>query len=87
MNVPRPPIFRVLLTFARNSLVRDMTFRGNFLIEAVTSMGWMLHEPGFYVLIFRYTPMIGAAPAGASTSSSSSSPPGCWSTAWCRRSS
>ena len=26
--------FRVFLTFARNSLVRDMTFRGNFIIDA-----------------------------------------------------
>ena len=38
----RPAYFRVFLTFARNSLVRDMTFRGNFLIETVSSMAWML---------------------------------------------
>jgi len=50
----------VLATFARNSLVRDMTFRGNFLIEAVTSMSWVLLNLAFYVLIFEYTPMIGA---------------------------
>jgi ABC-2 type transport system permease protein len=51
---------RVLATFARNSFVRDMTFRGNFLIEAVTSLGWASMNLAFYVLIFRYTPMIGA---------------------------
>ena len=56
----RPAYFRVFLTFARNSLVRDMTFRGNFLIEAVTSLGWVSFNLVFYLLIFRYTPMIGA---------------------------
>ena len=28
-----PSYLRVFLTFARNSLVRDMTFRANFIIE------------------------------------------------------
>ncbi len=37
-----------------------MTFRSNFLIEAVTSMAWMLMNLGFYVLIFTYTDSIGA---------------------------
>jgi ABC-2 type transport system permease protein len=57
---PRPSYFRVLATFARNSLVRDMTFRGNFVIDAVTSLAWVLLNIAFYVLIFQYTPMIGA---------------------------
>ena len=51
----RPAYFRVFLVFARNSLVRDMTFRSNFLIEAVTSMAWMLMNLAFYVLIYSYT--------------------------------
>jgi ABC-2 type transport system permease protein len=55
---------RVLLIFARNSLVRDMTFRANFIIETVSSLGWMAMNLGFYVLIFQYTPMIGPASAG-----------------------
>ena len=50
---------RVFLTFARNSLVRDMTFRMNFLIDAVSSMGWVLINIAFYTLIFRYTSSIG----------------------------
>ncbi len=50
---------RVLGTFARNSLVRDMTFRANFLIETASSLGWLLMNLGFYVLVFQYTPMIG----------------------------
>ena len=36
-----------------------MTFRSNFLIEAVTSIGWMMLNLVFYTLIFHYTPMIG----------------------------
>ncbi len=55
-----PPYLRVFLTFARNSLVRDMTFRGNFFINAVASTSWVLMNLGFYLLIFRYSPMIGA---------------------------
>ncbi len=32
---------RVFLTFARNSLVRNMTFRANFIIECISSCrGW-----------------------------------------------
>jgi ABC-2 type transport system permease protein len=51
--------FRVFLTFARNSLVRDMTFRGNFIADAVTSMAWMFLNLTFYLLVFRYTNSIG----------------------------
>jgi len=55
----RPAYLGVLLTFARNSLVRDMTFRANFLIDAISSMSWVFMNLGFYILIFEYTPMIG----------------------------
>lgn len=51
---------RVLLTFARNSLVRDMTFRVNFVIDAISSMTWVFANLGFYALIFHYSPAIGA---------------------------
>ena len=57
----RPPYLRIFLTFARNSLVRDMTFRTNFLIETVSSLSWVVMNLGFYVLVFEYTPMIGRA--------------------------
>ncbi len=56
----RPSYLRVFLTFARNSLVRDMTFRGNFLIETLSSVAWVFMNLGFYTLIFHYTPMLGA---------------------------
>ena len=52
--------FRVFLTFARNSLVRDMTFRANFLIDTISSIAWVLMNLAFYTLIFHYTPAIGA---------------------------
>jgi ABC-2 type transport system permease protein len=48
------------LTFARNSLVRDMTFRLNFLIECASSVTWTAMNLGFYLLIFQHTTEIGA---------------------------
>src|SRR5262245_10838275 len=56
---PQPSYLNVFLTFARNSLVRDMTFRVNFVIDAVASLAWMLANLGFYKLIFQYTTSIG----------------------------
>ncbi|MHB8902806.1 MAG: ABC transporter permease [Thermoguttaceae bacterium] len=55
----QPSYLRVFLTFARNSLIRDMTFRGNFLIETFSSMSWVFMNLGFYVLVFEHTPRIG----------------------------
>jgi len=55
----RPQYFRVFLTFARNSLVRDMTFRVNFIIESAAALSWMLANLGFYILIFTFTDSIG----------------------------
>jgi ABC-2 type transport system permease protein len=55
----RPSYLRVFLTFARNSLVRDMTFRSNFLIDAFTSLAWMAMSLAFYLLIYEYTQRIG----------------------------
>jgi ABC-2 type transport system permease protein len=49
----------VLATFARNSLVRDMTYRANFMIECITSLAWVLMNLGFYLLVFQYTSSIG----------------------------
>ena len=54
-----PSYLRVFLTFARNSLVRDMTFRMNFVIECITSMSWMAMNLGYYLLIFQFTTTIG----------------------------
>lgn len=51
--------FAVFATFARNSLVRNMMFRTNFLIECVSSVTWTMMNLGFYLLIFQYTASIG----------------------------
>jgi ABC-2 type transport system permease protein len=58
--VPRASYWSVFLTFARNSLVRDMTFRINFLIECASSITWTMMNLGFYLLIFSHTDQIGA---------------------------
>ncbi|MEZ6135996.1 MAG: ABC-2 family transporter protein [Pirellulaceae bacterium] len=54
-----PNYLRVFLTFARNSLVRDMMFRSNFLIEAVSSLAWAIMNIGFYWIIFEHASSIG----------------------------
>jgi ABC-2 type transport system permease protein len=45
--------------FARNSLVRNMMFRGNFIIECVTSLSWMAMNLAFYMLVFSYAESLG----------------------------
>jgi ABC-2 type transport system permease protein len=54
-----PNYLSVFLTFAKNSLVRDMMFRANFVIEAISSLSWALMNVGFYWLIFEHTASIG----------------------------
>ncbi len=54
-----PSYLQVFATFARNSLVRDMTFRGNFLIECITSVAWTTIQLLFYILIYRFTDEMG----------------------------
>ncbi len=56
----RPAYLRVLLTFAQNSLMRDMTFRANFLIECLSSVCWTLMNVGFYLIVFSHVNSIGA---------------------------
>jgi ABC-2 type transport system permease protein len=45
---------------AKNSLIRDLTMRGHFMIECISSLSWVAMNFGFYWLVFDYTPMIGA---------------------------
>ncbi len=59
MSQPAPSYWRVFATFARNSLVRDMTFRMNFLLQCVSSVSWALMNIGFYMIIFVHVPQIG----------------------------
>jgi len=51
----RPSYGKVFFTFARNSLVRDMTFRSNFIIESITSLSWMAMNLAYYILIYQFT--------------------------------
>ena len=55
---PSPSYLRVFAMFCRNSLVRDMTFRWNFIFDAITSLAWMTINLLFYMLIYEYTPML-----------------------------
>ena len=54
----RASYLRVFLTFARNSLVRNMMFRANFIIECISSLSWMMMQLGFYLILFQYTKKI-----------------------------
>ena len=54
-----PSYLGVLLTFARNSLVREMSFRGNFLLQSVAALLWTVMNLMFYILIFEFTDEIG----------------------------
>lgn len=56
-----PSYFSVFLAFARNSLIRDMTFRGNFFLDCVSSLSWLLMNLGFYMLVFFHVKSIGVA--------------------------
>lgn len=55
----RPAYLAIWLTFARNSLVRDLTFRANFLIQCVSSLSWTMMNVGFYLIVFSVTDRIG----------------------------
>ena len=48
-----PRYSRVLWMFFRNSLVREMTFRGNFLITVVTRAFWFAAQLTLFEIIYR----------------------------------
>ena len=55
MNGPkneRTPYLRVWLTFARNALIREMTFRGNFVITVLTRALWFCSQVLLFKIIF-----------------------------------
>ena len=55
-----PNYFAVFREFARNSLVREMTFRGNFLLDCVSSLSWVFMQLGLYLVIFEHTDQLGS---------------------------
>ena len=48
----RPAYLRVLATFLRNALVREMTFRSNFLITVVTRGFWFVAQLALFEIIY-----------------------------------
>lgn len=59
MSTPfRPNYSRIWLMFLRNSLVRELTFRGNFLIEAVTRTFYLVAQLALFDIIYRQVPQI-----------------------------
>lgn len=52
MSASHPNYWRVLGTFARNSLVREMTFRGNFLVTVVTRAFWFTAQVMLFDIIY-----------------------------------
>lgn len=60
----RPSYVRVFVTFSRNSLIRDMTFRTNFVLQCVSSISWSLMNIGFYLIVFHHARFIGTEETG-----------------------
>ncbi len=56
----RPPYGKVFLTFARNSLVRDMSFRANFVFQCLSSICWAMMNFGLFKIIYGHANTIGA---------------------------
>ena len=56
----RPSYGKVFLTFARNSLIRDMCFRTNFILQSISTVSWTIMNVGFYMIVFQFTEEIGA---------------------------
>lgn len=55
----QPSYLKVFLTFARNSLVRDMSFRMNFILQCISSMAWATMNWGLFKIIYQFTGEIG----------------------------
>lgn len=54
----RPDYFRVWLRFLRNSLIRELTFRGNFLIELLTRAFWFAAQLLLFNIIYGHVTTI-----------------------------
>ena len=55
----RPSYANVFLTFARNSLIRDMSFRMNFFMQALSSMSWAAMNFFLFKMIYQFSDSIG----------------------------
>lgn len=54
----RPNYLRVWMTCARNSIVREMTFRGNFITEIITRAFWFAAQLVLFDVIYRHVTTI-----------------------------
>lgn len=54
-----PSYAKVFLTFARNSLVRDMSFRLNFVLTCFSSVSWALMNFLLFKIVYQHTESIG----------------------------
>ena len=54
----RPPYGRVFAMLVRNSLVREMTFRGNFLITMATRLFWFASQIVLFTVIYGHVESI-----------------------------
>ena len=54
----RPNYPRVWMTFFRNSVLRELSYRGNFLIELITRMFWFVAQLVLFDIIYRHVPTI-----------------------------
>ena len=64
MPHPRPRYLAVFAMFVRNSAVREMSFRSNFIIQCASSACWMTMLLFFYLMLFQYTQRIVSQDAG-----------------------
>ncbi len=49
----------IFLTFLRNSLVRDMSFRADFVLQCLSSTAWAVMNFALFKLIYQFTDSIG----------------------------
>ena len=59
MNQPKSAFWSIFLTVARNSLIREMTFRVNFIAHGIALMCWTSLQVVFYNIIFQFRDSIG----------------------------
>ena len=55
----RPSYLSVFLTFAKNSMIRDMSFRMNFILQCVSSLSWAAMNYGLFRIIYQFSDSIG----------------------------
>ncbi len=52
MTPDQPDYFRVWSTFLRNSFLREMSFKGNFIVTVVTRIFWFISQYLLYEIIY-----------------------------------